>query len=382
MNIFRWIKNALLLAAIVAIVVASHVYLDERLIVEYGGWRAAPKASVAVAAAIFAYLLWSLLVRLLSPLFSLPSRLAKWRKTRAEQSRRETLEQGVSALARDDHKLTFRAFSQLAEKSDADGACAWLAAAAAEKSGDRAARDLWLRRASDSSAADIAAAAKAELAAADGRDEESFRILSDAGAPGGSPLLAKMYLRAARRREKWPQALAAAYRLQDGENISGEESAARNIAETALQKTDDIESLRGFWKNNVAAADQKHAPLLAGYIRALHRLGDDKTLAETLERAVKTAADSPSVLFAAAEIGAEKTCETAFAAAEKREDKSDPDYLRATAMLAERLKLWGRAKRYYQMANSLRPDPRNIRALDEVANKIRETESADNFART
>ncbi|MGI9296894.1 MAG: heme biosynthesis protein HemY [Gammaproteobacteria bacterium] len=372
MKLLRWIKNALLLAAVAALIVASHFYLDRPLVVEYGGWRVSPPASVAAAAAAIAFVLLALALKLLSPLFFFPAYLARWKEKRAEKSRRETLEEGVRALALDDHRRAFKTFSRLARQSDPDGAFAWLAAAAAEKSDDRGARDEWLRRAADSTAADIAAAAKAELATAENRDDEAFKILSEAGAPGGSPLLAKMYLRAARRREQWPQALSAAYRLRDGARARKWELAAFEIAETALAKTDDIAALRSFWKNNVAAAEQKNPPLLAAYIRALHRLGDDGTVAETLERAVKIAGDSPAILSAVAEMGAKKTCETAFAAAQERgDDKTDPEYLRAAAMLAGRLKLWGRARRYYQMANSLRPDPRNARALEALEAEMR-----------
>lgn len=367
MKLLRWIKNALLLAAVAALIVASHFYLDRPLVVEYGGWRISPTASVAAAAAMLAFVLLALALKLISPLLFLPSYLAKWKAKRAEKSRRETLAEGARAMALDDHRRAFKAFSRLARYSDSDGVYSWLAAAAADKSDDRAAREEWLRRAAEGDSADIAAAAKAELASAENRDDEAFKILADAGAPGGSPLLAKMYLRAARRREQWPQALSAAYRLRDGARARKWELAASEIAETALAKTEDAAALRSFWKNNVAAADQKNPTLLAAYIRALHRLGDGATLAETLERAIKTAGDSSAVLSAVAEMGAEKICESAFAAAQKRgEDKTDPEYLRAMAMLAERLKLWGRARRYYQMANSLRPDPRNVRALDAL----------------
>ena len=202
-----------------------------------------------------------------------------------------------------------------------------------EKSGGG--RDEWLRLAAATAGADIAAAAKAEIADAGGRDGEAFHILGEAGAPRGSPLLAKMYLRLARRREQWPQALAAAYRLRDDGRARKWEEAASDIAAAALKNIGDSAALRSFWKNNIAAEDQKKPPLLAEYIGALHRLGDEDALAEALERAVKTAARSPVILSAVAAMGSEKICETAFAAAQKSgDDKNNPEYLRAAAMLA------------------------------------------------
>lgn len=376
MNIWRLLKYALFCIAAAALIALSHLYSDRALIVQYGEWRAAPSVAVAAAAALIAALALFFLFKFFSFLLFFPARIARWKKVRADKKCRETLEEGARALALDDCRRALGAFSRLSQKADADGVFAWLAAKSAEESGDRGARNEWLRRAAARGGADIAAAARAELAAEEGREGEAFDILTEAGAPNGSPLLAKMYLHSARSLGKWPQALAAAYRLRDSAPSRKRAALAAEIAEAALRKIEDAETLRQFWKNNVAAEEQKSPRLLSDYIRALHRLGDGETLAETLERAARTAPESPAVLSVIAAFGGEKLCETAFAAAQKRGDGgADPEYLRAAAMLAERLKLWGRARRYYQMANSLHPDPRNAAALDALESRLRPDEA-------
>ena len=369
---WRALKYILLGVAAMALVAISHLYADETIVVQYGEWRAEPAIFVAAAAAAAAAIVLLLFFKLIFWMLFFPARMAAWKRARDDKNRRETLEDSVRALALDDYRRAFNGFSRLSRKSDPDGVFAWLAARSAKKSGDHAGRAEWLRRAAAHGGSDIAAAARAALAAEDGRAGEAFDILTEAGARNGSPLLAKMYLHIARRREKWREAMAAAYRLLDG--ADGDRETIAEIAAAALKTMQDGESLRDFWKNNVAAAEQKNPRLLVEYSYALHRAGDEKTRAETLERAVNIAPGSAAVVAAVAATGGDKLCETAFAAVQKHGGESDSDYLRAAATLAERLKLYGRARRYYQMANSLRPDPRNTAALDSLETRMRDAQ--------
>lgn len=371
MNLFRWIKHTLIIAVLAAIIGASHLYLDQPLHLQYGEWQASPSVVVAAAAVIVAVVLLALALKLLSLVLFFPMHMVKWNKERARKNRAANLEAGARALVLDDYRQALKVFSQLAGQSDPDGVCAWLAAEAAEKSGDSGKREQWLRRAAADASEDVAAAAKATLAADESRDSEAFLILTEAGAPYGSPLLARMYLETALRLGKWSQAIAAAYRLRDHARAQKWQKAAGEIAETALKNIADIESLHEFWKNNLSSEDRKNPALESEYIYALHRLGNKSAMSDALERAVKTSPGSAAMLKAAAALGSDKLCESAFAAAQKNENKNDDANLQAIAMLAERLKLWGRARKYYQMANSLRPDPRNITALEELDAKMK-----------
>ena len=140
-----------------------------------------------------------------------------------------------------------------------------------------------------------------------------------------------------------------------------------------MKNIGDGEELNRFWKNSVRADEQKQPPLLAEYICALQKAGDKKSAMEALERAAKFAGQSAEILSLVAAMGSDKMCEAALASAQKNE--TDADFLAATAMLAERLRLWGRARRCYQMANALRPDSRNAKALADLEQKM-ESDSA------
>ncbi|MGI9306742.1 MAG: heme biosynthesis HemY N-terminal domain-containing protein [Gammaproteobacteria bacterium] len=378
MKIFRW----LLVLSAAAAVAALDWYLEEALHVQYGEWRysfSAFRAALAVVALVAAL---QIAFKLLGAVFFFPSRLSHWRRERASKQRREFLEAGVRAQALGDDKQALKSFSSLSAAGDAEGVYAWLAARAAEELGDLPKRDEWLRRAATDSSADIAAAAKARLACEDNRMSEAFNILSAAGAPSGSPLLARIYLDIAQRRGQWPQALAAAYRLRPSVRPPERTAAAADIIRAGLSQTGELAALKEFWKG-VSAEDQKTPALLAEYLYALHRLGDGKAAADALERAVKTAPGAPEILAAAAAFGGQNICENIFAGGQNRADDKNPEYLSAMGALAARLELWGKARRYYQMANSLRPDPRAAKALAAVEEKMQADapEKKDNFSR-
>ncbi len=374
MKIFRWLFAAALAAAVAAL----DWYLDKPLHLQYGAWRESFSALRVLMALVICIVALQLFLKLCAVVLFFPSHLARWRRGRGEKSKYEAMAEGVRALATDDHKQAFKSFSRLAA-DDAKGVYAWLAARAAGALGDSEKRGEWLRRAAANSAEDIAAAAKAQLAQEENRLGEAFDILSTAGAPYGSPLLANIYLDIARKRRRWPQALAAAYRLQT--QAGAQTKPADEIARAGLAEIGELEALKDFWKTNVAAEDRKKPALLAAYVYALHRLGG-KEAEETLERALKSAAGAPEIIAAAADLGGQAMREDAFARGEKNADNKNAEYLSAMGALAGRLGLWGRARRYYQMANALHPEPRHAKELSELEEQMRaEAEDKSGFVR-
>lgn len=380
MKIFRWFLIAVLAGAIIAL----DWYLDKPLHLQYGAWRESFSALRVVMSLVIFVIALQLFIKLCAAVLFMPSRVSRWRRAREEKRMRDSLAEGVRALAVEDNKQAFKSFSHLAQ-NDSSGAFSWLAARAAEKQGDRAKRDEWLRRASVDSSKDIAAAAKAKLAREENRLSEAFSILSAAGAPYGSPLLANIYLEIARQRKQWPQALAAAYRLMAHGNSPAQTKIAGEIARGGLAEIAELDALRDFWKTNISDEDRKKPALVAEYIYALERLGDGKGAREYLERAAKAAAAAPAIIAAVADLGGQELRENAFTRGQKNADEKNPDYLAAMGALAERLELWGKARRYYQMANALRPERRYVQALAELEEKMQtenaNTENAADFPR-
>jgi uncharacterized protein HemY len=360
-------------------IAVAQLYLQAPVHLRFGGWEASPPLSLALVVVVIALIVVAFFIKTLAFLLLLPSRMASWGRQRAVTQRQEALAGGVRALALDDSKLALKHFLRLSEDKHSDaGTHAWLAAVAAEKIGDVQKRKHLLRLTANSSPAELAAAAKACLACDEDRLSEAFNILAAAGAPGHSPVLAKMFLDTARRRSEWPAALGAAYQLRTVSPSAKWKKAVIDMVRQGLDTIDDAEKLEDFWKNHVHADERKNAELLSGYIYALHRLGNDKSVADALERAAKTNGEAPEILLVIAALGSRKLCETFFTAGEKGAETSrSAEQVSAIAALAERLNLWGKARRYYQMAHSLRPESRYLQALTELEKKMKSAEAGD-----
>ena len=372
MKAFKWIKWVVLAAAVVAAFGWAQLYLQDPIEMRYGGWQATPPASVALAAAVVLLLLLALALKLLAWVIFFPLRVAAWRRQRLLGQRQEWLISGMRAAALGDNKQALKHFLKLsAEATTSSSVYAWLAAEAADKLGETKKRNELLQQAAAGEQPQLAAAAKAQRARDEGRLSEAFNILAAAGAPTASPILTKMYLDISQKCGKWVPALEAAYQLRGSSPSAKWKKAVNDMVRLGLEKINDAEGLKSFWKNSVASDEQKNAALLAEYIYALHRVGDAQGVTGVLERAHKTAGDQPAILSAVAALGDNKMCESAFTAHQNRaQEKDGVPYLAPLAMLAERLGLWGKARRYYQMANSARPDPRYTKALAELEEKI------------
>ena len=96
-----------------------------------------------------------------------------------------------------------------------------------------------------------------------------------------------------------------------------------------------------------------------------------------MAKTLKTGVSTPPFLAAIAAVGDKRSCEEALANNQKRgAETKDENILSALAALSERLELWGKARRYYQMANALRPNHRYVQALAELERKSSESTSA------
>lgn len=385
MKSFLWIKYALWAVLISVFVVAANAYLDEPVMLRYGPWQAAPSGAVAAGTAVILAVALVIVLKILGWIFSLPQRLSAWRRGRAISARDATLLAGSRASALGQHKQVLKHFGKLAGSNES-AAFAWLAAEAAHKAGDEKNRVSYLNRAA-AGEGEIAAAAKAQLAIDGGRFHDALSVLKSAGAPAaGAPLLAGLYLHAAKSSGKWDAALAAAYRLRENSPSAKSGRRLREVTLSALANTGDAGELKSMWKNSIRSEEQKHPQIAAEYAYALRRVGDAPAAIEILERALKSSPGTPELLSAVAALGGRKLCESAYAGAQKSENKDDSQLLAAMGELAERLELWGKARRYYQMADSLHSDPRFARALARLEEQMKSadesgSESAENFPR-
>ena len=374
------VKIFLVAVALACLFIAAHVYLSDPVLVEYGEWRAEPPLSLALAAALLALAFLWLALKVLGVVFFLPAALAKWRGRSLGKKRDRIVAEGLRAATLRDSKTVLRSFSNLARgKSDiAAPAGALLAAKAADERGETEQRDTWLRAAANSKDAQIAALARALLARGKGDLDEALEVLKNADSLKGPPALRRLTLEIAAAKGDWKLALTAAYKEADEFPTRGGRNAPRDIIRRQLEDDSaDAKSLRAFWKEQVRSDDRADAGLLAAQILALKARGDSAE--DELDAAVKARGDSAEVLGAVVLAGDAKRCEAALKRAEALPEakRETAGMLRTMAELAGRLKLWGKARRYFQMSQALAPDPRNLRAMAEMAEMLERDRQRD-----
>ena len=382
------VKIFLVAVAAAVALIGAHVYLSEPIVVEYGEWRAEPPLSLALAAALLALAALWLALKILGTVLFLPEHWTRWRGRSAGKKRDKIVADGLRAAGLRDSKLALRSFAALAqnESDPAAAAGALLAAKAADERGESGRRDDWLRAAMDGNDPQIAALAHAMLARSKGEDRELDRaldVLQKADALKGPPALRRLLLEIAAEKRDWNLALTAAYKeAEEFPRRRAAHSPPEIIRRQLADDSADAAALRTFWKDKVRAGERNDAGLLAAHILALKSRGDSAE--EELDGAVKTRGDASQVLEAVVLAGDAKRCEAALKRAEglPSSKRESGEMLRAMAELAARLNLWGKARRYYQMSQAVLPDPRNLRAMADMAEKLeREAEAERNLPR-
>lgn len=339
-----------LLLLVLAAALAAVFYWGEPVYVRYGEWSAAPPMWLAVGAFLLGGLLFLLGGRVLLALVFLPAVIARWRRerraTQVAELRRMTMKWAVYGNRRNMLKY----LGQLAEEDEA--AC-FRAAMVAEELGDARAQEKYLRRAAAAGDAVIAAAAKAKLCMRENRLTEASGVLVAAGAPREAALLAQLAYEAAMGRGDAPAALAAALALRDELPAVYAVRVDEAVA-YGLERGADAAAVKSFWRETVPAGERKRPALLALWVEALWRCGDEKAAGEALAAAARQFPRDLAVLRAAIRMGGREVRETLFRANEKHaEGADDALFLQLMAELAESLELSGKARRYEQMRAAL-----------------------------
>ncbi len=375
-----WLKLALAAVLLAGIVGGAQLYLSDPVLLRYGEWQAEPSAAVVLAMAVAALALLVVAVQLVSLLLFFPSRVAGWRRRRAEERRLTAQTDVLRALILEDKRTALKGFARLAEEGGGGGDSSVYAAHAARLAGgDAGKRDDFLRRASRADAGGengaVVALAQARLAYHSGRQTEAQTLLEQAAAgKNAPPAMLRSLFKICEARGDWRRALTALYRLREAAPSAELEETTKRAAFAALAGAETTAAAGDVWRESLREGERKNTAFMAEYARAMHRLGDEKNAGEILAKALKSAQPSPEVFFAAAQLGGTALCESAFAAGQNRANMEEGRaYLPAMGEIAERLGYWGKARRYYQMANAVFAGS-CARALADIERKAAEGE--------
>lgn len=355
-----WLKLALTLVALAAFIGAAQLYFHHPVLIRYGEWQAHPPVSVVATFALAVLAVLAVVVKFAAAVLFLPSRIAMWRRRKNEQRRVKNHLDAMRYLILGDERAARKKFARLAdEHSDSAAVYAAFAARLADDDGNNAeSKNVFLRRVAASPAntedAAVVLLAKAQLAYRQGQATEAMALLAnDKNAP---PEMLRLLYRIRMERKDDAGALGALYQLRDAAPARGLDDEVRGVIIRHFAACADAAAVNAFWDDSLRDSERKNTGLIALRARALHRLGDTKTAAAILAKVIKQSGAAAEVFYAAAAIGDSALCETAFSIGESRANtESGKALLPATAELAARLGYWGKARRYYQMANAAEP---------------------------
>ena len=361
------IKFLLLLAVVAAFVVASRLYLDFPVRIAALDFEIAPPASVLAALAFLFFALTYAAARLLGWLLFFPSRWRRWRETSTLKKRAAAADAALAAIA-----LGENAAAAVEKAPREESTFAPLAVLAARAPGISRAESSRLLRAAGGGDSTVALLARALLAESENDGDAAARATAGINiASCRARELLSLLARANRQSGDWSRALAAARRLDKLAPDAAD--SARAVVAARIDAARDAAALRAFWSHEASAAEKREVAAAAAYIRKLHSLGDGDGALLLLKKSLKNAPNDAQLLRAAAAVGGgdEPFLRQTLERAEAGGDDEDPDRLAARAQIAARLRLWGKAKQYYEMAHARDPQAaRHVRGLADLLEEM------------
>ena len=353
----RWLKLALAFIVLAALVAAAQLYFNMPVLIRYGEWQAQPSAAIVISFALVLLALLAIVVKVAALILFLPSRIASWRQHKNEQRRIKVHIDTLRNLILGDVRAAQKGFARLA--NDHNESAAVYAAHAARLTDGENDKSAFLRRAAAASAdgdnAAVVILSKAQLAYHQGQATEALALLAQNDKNAAPEMLRLLYQIRVERQDS-AGALTALYRLRDIAPAAQLDDSVCEVISNHFATCDNANEVNVFWRDSLRDGERKNTTLAASRARALHRLGDPKNAAAILTKILKQSGAQAEVFFAVVAIGDAPLCETAFTIGQTRADMEDGKaLLPAMAELAARLGYWGKARRYYQMANAAEP---------------------------
>lgn len=316
-------------------------------------------------AALFAFALGYLALRLLGQVVSLPASVRGYRARRRRERAHAALAQALQAYYEGRYARAEKQAALAFEAGPAPGVAALLAARAAHQMREFQRRDRWLDRA-DGAGDSLQAArlvSRAELALEErdfGAARDALRKLHDAGPRHVAAT--RLLLRAERGAGAWDEVLRLAGQLVKRDAIApaiAEEYKLQATLELLQRSADDAGAFERRWRS-VPARDQVHPRVAAAAARHATALGDALLAREIVEKAL--AAEWGSRLVALygelpGRLAPGERAEEARLRIERAErwlleHERDPDLLAVLGRLCAQAELWGKAKSFLEASLS------------------------------
>ena len=380
-------------AAAVALVIVGRLDAGVVLVV-FPPYRIEASLLFVAIAAIVAFILAYMAVRLVGHAVGLPATVGAFRARRRRERAHGALAAALQAYYEGRYARAEKHAGVAFETGPSPGLAALLAARAAHQMRDFDRRDRWLERADD--AGDKLRAARlvtrAELAL-DDRDfagaREALRSLEDRGAKHIATT--RMLLRAERGAGAWDEVLRLADQLGKHDAISptvADEYKVQALVELLARSADEAGNFERRWRAIPARAQVQPRVAAAGARHATAH-GRAALAREILEKAL-AAEWSPQLAAQYGELPAQMDPPARSAEARKRieraerwllERERDPELLATLGRLCAQAELWGKAKSFLEASLSFEPTRAAHLELARLAEQMGENEDAQRHYR-
>jgi HemY protein len=380
-------------AAAVALVILGRLDAGVVLVI-FPPYRIEASLLFAAIAAILAFLLAYVALRLVGHTVGLPATVGAFRARRRRERAHSALALALQAYYEGRYARAEKHAGVAFDSGPSPGLAALLAARAAHQMRDFDRRDQWLERA-DAAGEKLRAArlvTRAELALED-RDfagaREALRSLEDRGAK--QIATTRMLLRAERGTGDWDEVLRLADQLGKHDAISptvADEYKVQALVELLARSADDAATFERRWRSIPSRAQVQPRVAAAG-ARHAGANGRAPLAREILEKAL-AAEWSPQLAALYGELPAQMEPPARAAEARKRieraerwllERERDPELLATLGRLCAQAELWGKAKSFLEASLSFEPTRAAHLELARLAERLGENEDAQRHYR-
>lgn len=343
-------------------------------------------ANAAALGLIGGFIVLYLIVRVVLQAIRAPGAWRDWRASRQKVQANESLRQALLALNEGRAAEVDRLGAAAMKFPETAGAATLLAARAAERLGDHAARDHWLHLLQAyPSLRDARLMFIAEAAVE--RNDPQLALQALGGLPArvsGSDHGLRLRLRALEQSEQWEQVLQTLSRLvgQGGLNARAAKAARVNAYESLFEASAAVPERVGQLYKKLSAEDRQDADIIVAAAEAFAQSGQEQKAFEIIDQRTQASVE-PRLLVLFTRLGTVKPGERLRCAENWLLRHPDNALVLATlGRLCLQEGLWGKAEAFLKRADELEPSPFTRLALAEMYDAIGRGPEASRLYRT
>ncbi|MGQ0525657.1 MAG: heme biosynthesis HemY N-terminal domain-containing protein [Betaproteobacteria bacterium] len=323
------------------------------------------------------------MVRVISGMVRLPSRVQAYRAARRRQKAQTTLLEALQEFFAGRYARAERAAASSIKLGDHAALCAVLAARAAHELRAYERRDAYLAQAAELASDDdaVKAVTEAELLLEERRHQDALDALKRLSRKHTAAL--RLELRAQQALRNWEQVLALIEQLEKRGVFDAEQARQLRVSarvENLKRKALDVRALSEAWQK-VPPAERKDAKVAAAAAQCFIALGAGTEAQQIIEQSLQSGWDSVLVLLYAESVNGDALPRIERAEGWLQAQPRDAPLLLTLGRLCARQGLWGKAQSYLEASIAIEPTWSAQLALAQLHEKLGNAEAAHRHAR-